>query len=270
MLIIDLIASFFLKFSHNNIIIPLFFFAYIYLDKKLFFKAAIILLSSVLLNYILKNIFQVPLYPWLGQGYAFPSGHMQSTAVLYGFLWLNIKNSKIRTILPIIIFCVGMSLIYFKYHDLKDILGALFVSSLILYGSNYLINKGEKIFSLCMFIFNNLFMLIILINYPIHFWIWGAYYASLGLFLSYKFSNYEIKATYRVKTISTAVIILFIFIIEILTFKHYFLNSAIFIQEMRWGLMSFLLAFLNFYITQYFYYKRNFQLIYKNTKYCNQ
>lgn len=71
MLIIDLIASFFLKFSHNNIIIPLFFFAYIYLDKKLFFKAAIILLSSVLLNYILKNIFQVPLYPWLGQGYAF-------------------------------------------------------------------------------------------------------------------------------------------------------------------------------------------------------
>ncbi len=192
MLTNDLVASFFLNFSHNNFIISLFFFAYFYLDKKLSLKTALLLLSSVLLNYILKNIFQVPLSPTLNKfGYAFPSGHMQSTIVLYGFLWLNIKNVNIRILLPIIMLAIGISLIYFKYHDLKDILGSAFFSSLILYGSTYLVNKGEKIFIISLFISSNLFILIILVKYPMEIWIWKAYCSSFGLFLLYGFSYFK-------------------------------------------------------------------------------
>ena len=192
MLTNDLVASFFLNFSHNNFVISLFFFAYFYLDKKLSLKTALLLLSSILLNYILKNIFQIPLSPTLNKiGYAFPSGHMQSTIVLYGFLWLNIKNVKIRILLPIIMLAIGISLIYYKYHDLKDILGSAFFSSLILYGSIYLVNKGEKIFILSLFISSNLFILIILIKYPMETWVWKSYFSSLGLFLVYIFSYFN-------------------------------------------------------------------------------
>jgi undecaprenyl-diphosphatase len=39
----------------------------------------------MLFNFALKIIFQVPLPAHIGkQGFAFPSGHMQSSVVLYG------------------------------------------------------------------------------------------------------------------------------------------------------------------------------------------
>ncbi len=133
-MIISHVAEFFLSFSHSFIIAPLLIIGLIWLDRTIFLQVICLVLLSMILNIALKETFQIPLAAWLHKpGFAFPSGHMQTTAVLYGWLAYQYRNVFIRIATLILLTGIGMSLVYFGYHNYFDVLGAIFFASILLF-----------------------------------------------------------------------------------------------------------------------------------------
>ena len=129
----NLLTTFFLSFSHWVVILPLMVLGYCLISKRIFCHALCLLVLSILLNIILKNIFQIPLSPALGkEGFAFPSGHMQVATVLYGWLAFNIKNIWVRLSIVIILLGVGFSLVHAGYHNYYDVFGGVFFGTLLI------------------------------------------------------------------------------------------------------------------------------------------
>lgn len=92
-----------------------------------------VLFFTMILNILLKYTFKIPLNPALNiKGYAFPSGHMSSAVVFYGWLFANIRHSLLRIILVVILTDVGFSLIYKGYHYLLDIIGSITIGMMII------------------------------------------------------------------------------------------------------------------------------------------
>ena len=82
----------------------------------------------------LKSIFQIPLAEHLNKtGYAFPSSHMQTAIVFYGWLFIAHKNTLVRSLVSIILLGIGFALIQQKYHNLYDVLGAVLFGLLTLF-----------------------------------------------------------------------------------------------------------------------------------------
>ncbi|WP_241773699.1 phosphatase PAP2 family protein [Rickettsia asembonensis] len=86
--------------------------------KQLFAQAiCVLLLFTTILNILLKYTFEIPLNPALNiKGFAFPSGHMSSGVVFYGWFFANIRYSLLRIIIVVILTDMGFSLIYKGYH----------------------------------------------------------------------------------------------------------------------------------------------------------
>ncbi|MFK7968343.1 MAG: phosphatase PAP2 family protein [Rickettsiaceae bacterium] len=162
----DIITNFFLSLSHDTIIIPFVTLGYIWLDRKLFFNAISLLLLSIIFNSALKITFQIPLSPLLNkEGFTFPSGHMQSSTVLYGWIFLHTQNLFYKLLIIIALFGIAISLVHYGYHDYYDILGAIFFSSLLLAISYKTIKKQETFFPKIVFIISTVMIIYISINY---------------------------------------------------------------------------------------------------------
>ena len=131
---LDITSKFFLVFGQEFILIPLIIIGFLALNKKTYGHAIFLLLFTMIFNTFLKSIFQIPLAEHLNKtGYAFPSGHMQSAIVFYGWLCFAHKNALVRSITLIIIVGVGCALIQQKYHNLYDVLGAVLFGILTLF-----------------------------------------------------------------------------------------------------------------------------------------
>src|SRR6476620_614074 len=117
-MLLDTIARGFLALSNDIIIIPIIVLGYIWVDRKLFYHVTCLLLFSMIVNVALKWTFQVALAPSIGNphGYAFPSGHMQSSTVFYGWLDYKIDNKVFRIAALAVILGVGFALMHFGYH----------------------------------------------------------------------------------------------------------------------------------------------------------
>lgn len=175
--------SLLLSFSHPPAIILIIILGYVWLDHKIFFHATCLLLLSILINTALKCTFKVPLSPVLmKEGFAFPSGHMQSALVFYGWLFKSFNNLIWKTCLVILLIGIGLSLIYFKFHNLFDVLGALFFGSIILlayqWGLNY---YKEEQFSIVTIAFALALTVYISLIHPIQHCIWVAQSAMIVL-----------------------------------------------------------------------------------------
>ncbi|WP_041404764.1 phosphatase PAP2 family protein [Rickettsia massiliae] len=74
-----------------------------------------------------KYTFEIPWNPALNiKGFAFPSGHMSSGVVFYGWFFANIRYSLSRIIIVVILTGMGFSLIYNKgYHYPVDIIASI-------------------------------------------------------------------------------------------------------------------------------------------------
>ena len=120
----------------------------IYLFYKKEHKKAILFLvaslGGIVLNKILKEIFQVPrpsdaLIPI--QGYSFPSGHAMSAVIFYSLLvfifYKKIKNKIARNIFilanALVILLVGLSRIMLKVHTIYDVMGGYIIGLLWLF-----------------------------------------------------------------------------------------------------------------------------------------
>lgn len=75
----------------------------------------------------------MPLNPdLLKNGYAFPSGHMQSSSVFYLWLVYNYNNCWMRMITIILLIGIFVSLIYFNYHNYIDCSASVVISIIYL------------------------------------------------------------------------------------------------------------------------------------------
>lgn len=133
MIDLHIIANLFLTCGKEIVLVPLIILGFLTLDRRIFGHATFLLLFAMIFNVLLKSTFQVPLSTHLNKvGYAFPSGHMHSAMVFYGWLLLNVKNSLIRIMLGLLLAGIAFGLIYQQYHDIYDILGAVIFGGITL------------------------------------------------------------------------------------------------------------------------------------------
>ncbi|MBA7497476.1 hypothetical protein ES704_00204 [subsurface metagenome] len=115
-------------------------------DFYLGIRVGIIFLLSVYVNNGIKEIFQQPrpfdILPEIqkvhASGYGFPSGHAQSSMVVWGSIAYWKKQIWIRNLSVLLILLIGFSRIYLGVHFPTDILGGWLFGGLIL-GLSYFI-----------------------------------------------------------------------------------------------------------------------------------
>jgi len=115
-------------------------------DFYLGIRVGIIFLLSVYFNNGIKEIFQQPrpfdILPEIqkiyASGYGFPSGHAQSSLVVWGSIAYWKKQIWIRNLSLLLILLIGFSRIYLGVHFPTDILGGWLLGGLIL-GLSYFI-----------------------------------------------------------------------------------------------------------------------------------
>jgi membrane-associated phospholipid phosphatase len=115
-------------------------------DFYLGIRVGIIFLLSVYVNTGVKEIFQQPrpfdILPEIqkvyASGYGFPSGHAQSSLVVWGSIAYWKKQTWIRNLSVLLILLIGFSRIYLGVHFPTDILGGWLFGGLIL-GLSYFI-----------------------------------------------------------------------------------------------------------------------------------
>jgi len=115
-------------------------------DFYLGIRVGIIFLLSVYVNTGVKEIFQQPrpfdILPEIkkayASGYGFPSGHAQSSLVVWGSIAYWKKQTWIRCLSVLLILLIGFSRIYLGVHFPTDILGGWLIGGLIL-GLSYFI-----------------------------------------------------------------------------------------------------------------------------------
>jgi len=121
-------------------------------DFNLGIRVGIIFLLSVYANNGLKVIFQQPrpfeILPEIqkvhASGYGFPSGHAQSSLVVWGSITYWKKQIWIRNLSVLLILLIGFSRIYLGVHFPTDILGGWLFGGLIL-GLSYFIFPKIKL-----------------------------------------------------------------------------------------------------------------------------
>jgi membrane-associated phospholipid phosphatase len=109
-------------------------------EKEKMSRLGIVVLFTIVLNGLLKGIFQIPrpdVIPWLvhADGYGFPSGHAQTSAVLWGYLAVSLRKSWMWWISIILILGISTSRVYLGVHSPLDISAGMLIglSTVILF-----------------------------------------------------------------------------------------------------------------------------------------
>ena len=126
-----LIAKTGLMFCNPFVILGLILIGFLSGREKIFVHALFLVLFTVTYNLYLKTIFKVPLPPPL-EGFAFPSGHMHSAVIFWGWLALKYPATWARGGIVLMLTFAGYGLVYEGYHYPIDILGSLAFGSLTL------------------------------------------------------------------------------------------------------------------------------------------
>lgn len=119
----DVWADVFLAFSNASVILLVLITGFFLLNCPIFFQVLIMCLLDLIVNVALKGTFKVPLSPVLHKvGYAFPSGHMQLSAVLYIGLSCAIKLWSLRFFLMCLLVGIACALVHYDYHNAFDVM----------------------------------------------------------------------------------------------------------------------------------------------------
>ncbi len=169
-------SKFFLEFSHIEILAPLILLGLFY-RPKYFLQPTLLLLFTMVFSSFLKPLFAIPyseeLVKKLGKnGFAFPSGHMQISAVFYGWFLFNLKNNFWKFFLTVIIFGIAFGLIFEGYHNIYDILGSLLFAGLTIFSYRRILGKNSEVNLIILNTFWPAFLLIFLLFFfyqvPLH------------------------------------------------------------------------------------------------------
>jgi undecaprenyl-diphosphatase len=249
---LDYLARGFLLFSNDPIIIPLIVFGLIWLDRNTFYHAACLILLSMLVNVALKISFKIPLSPSLGKvGYAFPSGHMQLVTVLYTWLALRLKNKWLSAIVLSLLVGIGLSLIYFGYHNIYDVLAGVFFALLLVTLYLFVDRKWSK--KVPFYILGTASLLLLYIGLrstQILSYVWMAYYALWGLILAERMASKKVVSLFRSHKL-LATLLCFLAIVVVYLPFHVLLQRGLpaSIYQVQWLLIGFVIPCVNFCAT---------------------
>jgi membrane-associated phospholipid phosphatase len=199
-----IIAYFFLIFSQDYFLFSFLLIGYIWLNKNVFSNALYILLTSTIINTALKVTYKVPLPSYLGDWYAFPSGHAQSSACLYLYLlftynnnrWQQLYNKRLKLYLtifvPILLSAIGWGLVYFNYHDYIEVFAAIFASIAVIHTYILISDTFHNHKHLIIVVVNSVLLIYIYYVYEkLRVQTYESYYAILGFYVSsYFFDKY--------------------------------------------------------------------------------
>lgn len=179
---IDSFAHFCLKFGHITFILPIVIVCMIFHKRDIYAKATCFLLWVMIFNTLLKHLFKVPLFPHLGAGYAFPSGHMHAASAFYGYILYKTDNKFVKIALIALLCALGFSLIHCHFHDLMAVLGAVgfAIAELLIYHV-ISINFGDKVVGVVSIVSAVAIMFTLNIIYKVEFHVWLAFYALIGM-----------------------------------------------------------------------------------------
>ena len=247
---LDNVSRFFLAFSHDTIIIPLIIIGYIWIDRKVFFHGISLLLTSMLLNLALKITFQVPLAPSLGkEGFAFPSRHMQTSIVLYGWLLKSVNKRSIKVVITILLIGISIGLVHLGYHNYFDVLAAVFLGLLLIFIYSWFLKTfKESILSMIVLLFNTLLMAYIVLLYEIKEYSWLAYYSLIGFISSeYCFRNKKVSISKNIKVIAT----IFCAYIFLLVNQIFLLlkTDSLCLSQLKWLFIGFCIPFSLYFVS---------------------
>lgn len=262
-MILNLIAEFFLFFSEGKLLFSLICFGLIFKEEDFNYPAYLLLLTMILSS-LLKYYFAIP-YPEhlikkLGKtGYVFPSGHMQSCVVFYGWFLSSNKLDKqnfYRIAILLLIAGIGFSLIYNGYHSFLDVIGAVFFGVLTILIFKQIIKKSfpnfsrieiKLIFCLIVSILSSVFLVILKLFYQVLPHLFMAYYAIIGLSIgSYLIENKFIKnLKYKKILFFISIMIIFIsfFIFQTKTFLPW-------IKDLKWIIIAITIRFISMAINK--------------------
>ncbi len=132
------------KFCNTITVIIFVIILVIFLERKSMWKLLITVVSTVLVNQLLKHTIRRIRPDHLRlieeRGFSFPSGHSMTSIALYGILiylvYKYIKNKILKIILiallTLLILGIGISRIYLGVHYPSDVLAGFFLSSSII------------------------------------------------------------------------------------------------------------------------------------------
>lgn len=138
---LDIIAKSFLIIANQYFIIPVIIVGYFTRWRSAFSKALFILLFTLIFNPFLKSLWQIPLAPHLGSGFAFPSGHLQATLVFWGWLTIEFKNVWFSLIILFLLMGQALAMVHLGFHNFVDLGGALLFGILTLIFYYYLCRR---------------------------------------------------------------------------------------------------------------------------------
>ncbi len=218
------------------------------LDKKFGEYIAYSVLTSVLLNNAVKDIFKMKrpigeegirtLREKTATGYSFPSGHTQSSASFYGAMAIYLKKKAMYIIATIMIILIGFSRLYLGVHYPKDvivggILGVL--TSLICYK---LYNRFENKMLLYVITFIVFIPALIFAHSADFIKGMGTYLGFvIGMYIEKKYVNFSIEGSTTVKVIRVLLGILILLVLQV-GLKAIFPSETIF-SFIRYALISF-------------------------------
>lgn len=122
------------------------------IDRRLALRVTLVVLSSVVVNSLLKVSIAQPrpyqLDPALmilpEPGYGFPSGHVQQTLVFWATLALYYRKTWLWALGGCMLILVGLARMYVGAHFPSDVLGAIVVGSVLVAASQKLIPYLHK------------------------------------------------------------------------------------------------------------------------------
>ena len=218
------------------------------LDKKFGEYIAYSVLTSVLLNNAVKDIFKMKrpigeegirtLREKTATGYSFPSGHTQSSASFYGAMAIYLKKKAMYIIATIMIILIGFSRLYLGVHYPKDvivggILGVL--TSLICYK---LYNKFENKMLLYVITFIVFIPALTFAHSADFIKGMGTYLGFvIGIYIEKKYVNFSNQGSTRSKVIRVLLGVLILLVLQV--GLKALLPSQIIFSFIRYTLISF-------------------------------
>lgn len=157
-------------------------------NKKYLVSTLFIFAFTMILNPYLKYLFQIQEYPGAtGYSWVFPSGHMQASFAFWGWLAWEYRNKLFSSFVVILLIGVAWGLIYFGFHTLLDVLGAI-VAGLITFVVYDRLRK-LKLFQKHVYLLGYLLLLVsvpLVLTYPHKLYaIRGQIWIGVGLLLSF-------------------------------------------------------------------------------------
>ena len=234
------VANICLMCSHDTIILPAIILGYIWLDQRIFYGATCLILTSMISNVLLKSLFQIPLHPKLKiPGYAFPSGHTQSSVVFYGYLALESKNIFLKILLITLLAAICVSLVYFEYHNYIDVAGGLFFGSCLVFLYHIISKQRILAQSIIITLFASSIVLYLYYDGELNRNIFMAYYALIGFNLSELACLNKASKRFIHKLLSTIICFSVVFALKY-AFENInlLLDYPIYIREIQWILVG--------------------------------